>query len=342
MNRRTIRGFTLLELLTVIAIIAILAGITFAVFPRIRERARVRSLQATMNELRTALAQYYATHGTYPPAYGYLDFQAVANYERTSVRPADNVLFNLKPFMTFIRLHGADDHYDNFSEGYDADRDGAISLFEFSPVGAKDQATGRYSFPDTVRYNGNNASQLSEFQRMGEEDQRPLIYIPVNKRQFDRARKYWIRKAAEDPAGLDFYALSWDPTDPMLQGVVFPPSSYDTFVLISVGPGGTTFGIPPPAPINNDQWDQATLHVMNNYPDDMYHIIGMRAYFVATRDLDDNGKLDFHFEDRRTGEARGTDTYQIIVDGSTVTVPLGNLLPDRRAPNGYGPYIYKY
>ncbi|MBP8130400.1 MAG: prepilin-type N-terminal cleavage/methylation domain-containing protein [Candidatus Hydrogenedentes bacterium] len=340
MRRSEARGFTLLELLTVIAIIAILAAMIFAVGPRLIERARVRSLQATMNELRTALAQYYATHGTYPPAYGYITFAGDQKYTNTGVRPPDNELFCLRPFMSFVRLHGVTDYYDNFSDGYDADRDGALSLFEFSPVGIKDQATGKISFPDTVRYNGNNAAQLTEFSRIGEEEKRPLIYIPVNKRQFEKARKYWVTRAAQNPN--DFYALSWDPTDPLLQGITFPPASYDAFVLISVGPGGSTFGIPPPAPTNNDTWDQATLNIMNTYPDDLYHIIGMRAYFMATRDLDDNGKLDFHYEDRRTGEARGTDTYQIIIDGNNVTVPLGNLLPDRRAPNGYGPYIYVY
>lgn len=340
MNKRTARGFTLLELLTVIAIIGILAAMIFAVGPRLITEAKLRSLRNTMNELRTALAQYYVTYGTYPPAYGYMDYDAFAKMQQTGVRPDDNVLFNLRPYLSFLKLHGAEDYYDNFSEGYDADADGQISLFEYQPVGVEDAASGKFSFPDVVRYDGTNPGMVSEISRMREERKRPILYIPVNKRQFERAKQYWIKRAAQtDPD--DFYALSWDPTDPNLQGMVLPPATYDAFVLISVGPGKSTFGIPPPAAITDSAWDLATENITTSYPDDLYHIIGMRAYFLATRDLDGDDKLDFSYEDRKSAGSTG-EPYQIVVNNQQVTVPLGNLMPDRKAPNGLGPFIYVY
>lgn len=341
---RPARGFTLIELLTVIAIIAILAALIFAVGPRLIEMARLRALHNTMNELRSGLAQYYATHNTYPPAYGYMDFNA-AKLRATVDRPPDNILFYLKPYLAFLKLHGVEDYYDNFSEGYDTDGDNQFGLFEFSPVGVQDAATKRYTFPDQLRYAGDENAHAAEINRMRELRRRPIIYIPVNKRQLEKARKYWVNRAAtQDP--LDFYGLSWDPTDPALQGVTFPPPTYDAFVLISVGPARSTFGIVPawvdPVRGPQNEWEQATQHIMDTFPDAAYHILGLRAYYLATRDLDGNDKLDFHFEDRRQGEDKDGQPYQIVVNNSTVQVPLGNLMPDRRAPNGYGPYVYSY
>lgn len=340
MDRRA-RGFTLIELLTVIAIIAILAALTFAVGPRLIERARIRALHNTMNELRSALAQYYATHQTYPPAYGYMDFKAAKRYDTTSVRPEDHDLFYLKPYLAYLKLHGVEDYYDNFSEGYDTDGDNNIGLFEFQPVGVQDAATKRYTFPDQIRFMGDEGAHSAEIGRMAEAKRRPIIYVPVNKRQAEKARKYWInRGATQNP--LDFYGLSWDPDAPELQGVTFPPPTYDTFVLISVGPARSSFGIIPPAATTNSDWDQATRNIIEAYPDDAYHILGLRAYYLATRDLDGNDRKDFHYEDRRLGEDKDGLPYQIVVNNTTVTVPLGNLMPDRRAPNGYGPYVYSY
>lgn len=60
-------GFTLLELLTVIAIIAILAAIIFPVFARAKDSAYRNGDLAAMNGLRTALQLYRVDQGGYPP-----------------------------------------------------------------------------------------------------------------------------------------------------------------------------------------------------------------------------------------------------------------------------------
>ncbi|MFP4502795.1 MAG: type II secretion system protein [Candidatus Hydrogenedentota bacterium] len=344
MKNRSAWGFTLIELLTVIAIIAILAGIVAVAAPRMLERAHLRQLDATMHELRNVLAQYYADNTSYPPRYGYVDFQAAQDQQAGESVP-EQALFNLKPYLWFVGLHGVEDFYDNFSEGYDADRDGIISPMEYSPVGLEDRATNRISFSDTQLYRGDNPGAVTEISRMQEDPlaRRPIIYIPVNLRQVKRAREYWVSNG-------DFYATSWEPDDDILQYVTFPPPSYDAFVLISVGPAGSTFGVVPSAPgganaIDPDYFgvdiDAAMQRIANDYPRDMYHILGLRAYYLATRDLNDNDKLDFHYSARRTGEAKFTN-YSILVGGSQLSVPNGNDLPDGRAPRGYGPYIYVY
>jgi prepilin-type N-terminal cleavage/methylation domain-containing protein/prepilin-type processing-associated H-X9-DG protein len=62
------RGLTLIELTTVLAIIAVLAAILFPVFARARERARSHSCTNNLVNLGLALQLYAADHaGRYPP-----------------------------------------------------------------------------------------------------------------------------------------------------------------------------------------------------------------------------------------------------------------------------------
>ncbi len=100
--------------------------------------------------------------------------------------------------------------------------------------------------------------------------------------------------------------------------MTFPPANYDAAVLISLGPDGNTRGLLPepgglPAAVTNGV-----------APAYAYHVLGIVAYFMASRDADASGALDFDFRGRtRGGEAKNPN----------------NQLPDPLAPNGQGPMI---
>lgn len=72
MKRR--HAFTLVELLAVIAIIAMLSAIIFPVFARARDNANRSGDLSSLNELRTSLQLYRQDYGGYPPALlGFVD-----------------------------------------------------------------------------------------------------------------------------------------------------------------------------------------------------------------------------------------------------------------------------
>lgn len=60
-------GFTLIELLVVISIIGVLAGLTFPVLNRLKGAQQKRVARAELEVIQTALENYKAKYGTYPP-----------------------------------------------------------------------------------------------------------------------------------------------------------------------------------------------------------------------------------------------------------------------------------
>src|SRR5215210_1670054 len=66
------RGFTMVELLTVIAIIAILAGILFPVFATVRKNVHKATCSSNLHSIAVGLKLYKDDHGAYPEAlYGF-------------------------------------------------------------------------------------------------------------------------------------------------------------------------------------------------------------------------------------------------------------------------------
>jgi len=65
LTKRDKRGFTLIELMIVIAIIGILAAIAIPQFTSYRERAFVASMKADCNSVRIAEEAYYADNAEY-------------------------------------------------------------------------------------------------------------------------------------------------------------------------------------------------------------------------------------------------------------------------------------
>lgn len=299
------RGFTLVELLTVIAIIAILAALTATVLPGVLERAKITTTINNFNQIRTALTTYFTDHGSYPPHYGFYDFQVRNVYEETGTVPASN-RFTL-PMMSYIGNFRNFDLYDNWSDNHDADNDGVIDILEYVAVNSADFGPPVYLSNDPVT--GARANE-----------QRPFVYLPVQERQFRQVERFYVNHAANVDLQEGWYAEVWDHDDPALDNKDIPPPKYDKFALISVGPVRNTFGI-----IDVPQ----ALLSPNEGPDQvgLYHRAVLRAYFLATRDANDNNLLDFDYRARtREGEGREVNysdpLLTFLPDGSRLQGPL--------------------
>ena len=65
---RNARGFTLIELLVVISIIGVLAGFTIPVLMSVKRQQYIKVARAELEQLQTALENYKAKYGVYPPS----------------------------------------------------------------------------------------------------------------------------------------------------------------------------------------------------------------------------------------------------------------------------------
>jgi len=286
-------GFTLIELLVVIAILSILFGIVAVVAPNVLLKAKITDVRSDFRAIGTALATYLADNGSYPPAFGYL---------RRGSRPGDPIpqRFYMDPYLTLIGYAEAEDLYDRFSMTYDTDQSGQMELFEFLPLfGDGPWFAPRPMTPEEMT-------------------QRPYVYAPVNLRQFDLVNKYYYENGTDDLDRMN--ARVFDMTNPRLQRLQFPAPTYDAYVLISVGPTEDAGGVATPRP----------LGLGPAFNDFLYQIDGLRVYWLATRDANDNGDLDFDYESRTKG-----------VDGKAASYPNPNLYQLPNGSRGQGPLIEK-
>ena len=321
MTRRDKKGFSLVELLVVIAIIGILGSMTYVGISRYLERAKITEADARMRNIQPMLVDYFTKNNTFPPPYGSVRW----DQKDTPVGSVpDDQFYHLQPLYAYLNIHNNDDSHDTFSigVGYDTDGDNQLSLLEFAPIGTRNVATDILTFP-TDRYNG--ANLINEVNSQLRADSRPFVYIAYNERQFKRAKRYFIER------GL-YQAQGWDPSDPLLASVQFPPPVYDKAVLISLGPSGSTFGVVP-EPLGTES------------ARDLYHITALRAAFLATRDLNGNGQLDFDFIARTQNDEGGlTYTVNGVNIQSSLPFPEAptNQLPDPETPNNAGPMIFEF
>ena len=298
----------------------------FVAGPRVIERAKLARLDNTFSQIRTICVGYSTTHyDSYPPAYG---FRFRDGYDEMG-----NPIFNLKPYMAWLdRFHDMD-LYDEFApDSHDTDRDNVLSRLEFSPVGTK-SGSDTYTFPTNGPYMIGGVTLPDEVSKQLAE-QRPLAYIPVNRKQARKVSEYYYKVAAQSGRERQGnYAECWRPNESLPGGnplqdpvvtdqdgnYVIPPR-WDDFVLISVGPGGSTCGLL--TPTTGFLADIAAA-VTEGAGYDYYHILALRTYFLATRDLNDNGFPDFDFRAR---------TRKYEQDLADLTLPDGSRLG--------GPMIY--
>jgi prepilin-type N-terminal cleavage/methylation domain-containing protein len=143
MNSRpqTLLAFTLIELLTVITIIAILMGLLFPAMGIVKEQARRAEAKVAAGQIAGAIKQYYTEYGKYP----------VIDYTATDATPQDvklgdpalsgvegdnNELFN----TLRSKIDGK-----NVDNTYNPRR---ISFFEYKP--ASDVASPKSGFADAT------------------------------------------------------------------------------------------------------------------------------------------------------------------------------------------------
>lgn len=86
MNKNA-HGFTIVELLIVIVVIAILAAISIVAYRGVQDRANASSASARVTQVATKLKLYYVEHESYPTLLSEADIQDVSNLQYT----VDNV-----------------------------------------------------------------------------------------------------------------------------------------------------------------------------------------------------------------------------------------------------------
>ena len=74
-------GFTLIELLVVIAIMGVLAGLTLSVLGGVKRSQALNTARAEMDQIKTALDNYKAKYGVYPPGNSTSSLQNQLYYE---------------------------------------------------------------------------------------------------------------------------------------------------------------------------------------------------------------------------------------------------------------------
>lgn len=123
------RAFTLIELLTVIGIIALLAAIIFPVFARAKDGANRAGDISDMNSLRSALQIYRVDQGGYPPALlGYATLYA-SGPNAGNVIPAGQ----LKGFLYPRRVESLP----TFQPAWNRERDNLVTPAVYPPRDAR-------------------------------------------------------------------------------------------------------------------------------------------------------------------------------------------------------------
>jgi len=92
-------GFTLVELLIVIVIIAILAAITIVTYNGIQGRGRDSARNQALQQIENALAMYYAENGQYPTSGG-STISGITSWNTTADASWNTLAAALQPYMS--------------------------------------------------------------------------------------------------------------------------------------------------------------------------------------------------------------------------------------------------
>lgn len=102
--RKSSSGFTIVELLIVIVVIAILAAITIVAYNGIQSRARDAQRAQDVKTIAKALELYYIDKGAYPNYYNYTPGSTAINsgWSTTADGSWSNLITALKPYVSTL------------------------------------------------------------------------------------------------------------------------------------------------------------------------------------------------------------------------------------------------
>lgn len=140
-RRRPVAGFTLLELIVVIAVIGILAAIIMPALRDVPIRAREVALKTDLRTFRDVIDQYYGDKGRYPPS---LEALVTDGYLRSI--PIDPMTKSAETWVLIYEEEAADDGFGDggLGGGFDGDEEsgpGIIDVHSGSERLARDGVT---------------------------------------------------------------------------------------------------------------------------------------------------------------------------------------------------------
>jgi prepilin-type N-terminal cleavage/methylation domain-containing protein len=127
------KGFTLVELMIVVVIVGILAGVSIPMYSRSAERARISEAVGALGSIRSAMRIYYAEHRT---------------YENNSFKDGERVT---KGGVLYVTEAGLDGRYFS-TECYHFDGDATADSFKIKAIGDSSTAPEASTVAGLSRY----------------------------------------------------------------------------------------------------------------------------------------------------------------------------------------------
>ncbi len=126
------KGFTLVELLIVIAIIAILAGIAIPNYLEAQTRSKLSRCKADMRTLSIAIESYAVEYNSYPPDNQYDDLHKSSYVQRLKVLTSPTAYISSLPADPFIDIGTVQRFYEGLENPYAIPSQGGELVYPFT------------------------------------------------------------------------------------------------------------------------------------------------------------------------------------------------------------------